>query len=400
MEKLIIDKPYIEKNRLYSNIKTEDIYKMWFEVEDEYIKYLCDERSDAFVIATLPYAIKHELDIEVKGKISSKLYYQLNNCLVPLLCNHFGKKFIKIEGVVDNTQLKTENGVGTGISCGIDSFYTILKNSNLKTSEFNVAYLTFFNAGASGKFGGEDSRKLYNKRKENSRKFAQENGFKFVCVDSNMNEFIMMSHLATHTFRSLACVLALQKLFSKYYYASGGEDFNETKITPESTAYYDILNVQCLSNENVQFYSDGIGISRLNKIKKIVNYPITYKWLNVCIGEEENCGHCSKCIRTLLELESIGQLNNYCNVFDLNDFKKNRSKFIGYMIEQKSSNVYFKEIYNEYKKNKIEIPIISYVIAFFYKLEKLIKKYLKIIIPKKTLNLIKRRKCEIIDEGW
>lgn len=400
MNKIIIKEPYIQENKLCSEIETETEYNMWFEVEEENVKYLCCEKADAFLVAILPYAIKHELDIEVEAKISAKLYYQLNTCLLPLLCEYFKKRTIKINADTDNNILNNENAVGTGISMGIDSLYSILKNSNLKTKEFNVTHLTFFNAGASGRFGGEKARNLYNIRKEQARRFSAENGLKFVCVDSNMNEFLMMSHVATHTFRSVACVLALQKLFSKYYYASLGKKFNATEIN-EDPGYYDILLLQCLSNENLQFYSDGVGISRLEKVKELAKHSITYKWLNVCIGGEKNCGHCPKCIRTLLELESIGVLDKYKNVFNLKDFAKNRTKFLGYMIEQKPSNIFFKEIYDEYKKNNIKIPIVSYFIAFFSNMKKKIKQILKAIVPKKLINKIrKRNESEIVDEWW
>lgn len=400
MNKVIIEAPYIQGNKLCSKIKTEIEYTMWFEVEEEYIKYLCYEKADAFLVAILPYAMKHELDIDVKSKISSRLFYQLNTCLLPLLCEYFKKRKIKINALTDSSILNNENAVGTGVSMGIDSFYSILKNESLQTKEFNLTHLTFFNAGASGRFGGEKARDLYNTRKEHARKFANANGFKFVCVDSNMNEFLMMSHVATHTFRSIACVLAIQKLFSKYYYASLGKKFDATELN-EDPGYYDILLLQCLSNENLQLYSDGVGVSRLEKVKEIVKYPITYKWLNVCIGEEKNCGHCPKCIRTLLALESIGKLDKYRDVFDLKDFAKNRTKFLGYMIEQKSSNIFFKEIYDEYKKNNIKIPLASYFIGFFGNLKKKFKQCLKTILPKKLVNKIrKRNESEIIDEWW
>mgnify|MGYP003294633432 CR=1 FL=1 len=88
-------------------------------------------------------------------------------------------------------------------------------------------------------------------------------------IISNMNELIMMNHEKTHTFRTLACVLAMQKLFSIYYFASG-TDFNDSHIDEYDTAYYDILNVQCLSTENTTFYLSGMEATRLEKIKYIL----------------------------------------------------------------------------------------------------------------------------------
>ena len=399
MNTVLIEKPYIQKNKLCCNIKNNnDNYNMWFEVENEYRDYLCDERADAFVIAILPYAVKHELDIKILDKISSKLYYQLTNILIPLLCKKFKKRFINIETGIDKSELQTQNAVGTGGSCGVDSFYTILKNANLKSDEFNLTYLTFFNAGASGSLGGDKSRELFNIRKEYAKKFAQENNYKFVYVDSNMNEFLKMDHKATHTFRSLACVLAIQKLFSKYYYASSGDDFDETKISQESTAYYDILNVQCLSTENIQFYSDGVGITRMEKIKEIVKHPETYEWLNVCIHDGENCGKCAKCIRTQLELESINFLEKYNKSFPLNNFYKNRKKYLAIMLSEKRlGDKYFLEVYRQYKKNGFRMPINSYILSYYLSAKKVMKKIIKAIVPKKIINKIKKNR---VSYGW
>lgn len=398
---LILEKPYIEKNRLCANIKIDDeTYTMWFEVEKDYIEYLCYEKADAFLVAIIPYIIKHELDVEVKGKISSKLYYQLTTYLIPLLCDNFNKRKISLICELDNSHIKTQNAVGTGISCGIDSFYTIFKHLNLKEKEFNITHLTFFNAGSHGQFGGDESRELYNARKEQSRKFAEENNLKFVCVDSNMNEFIMMSHEKTHTFRSLACVLALQKLFSKYYYSSGF-DFNETRIDEFDTAYYDILNMQCLSTENIEFYCTGIEVTRIMKVKEIVKYEPSYNWLNVCVRENNNCGECEKCIRTLLELDSVKSLYKYKNVFNLNDFYNKRNRYLSFMLKQKrQKNIYYIEIYNQYKKNNFKIPFTSYLKSLILSKGE-IKNIIKKILPNTILNKIRKtKKNNNIDDSW
>ena len=400
MKKLIIGQPYIENNRLCSKIKSEKTeYIMWFQVEEEYIKYLCYERADAFLIALIPYFIKHEMDVSVEAKVSSRLYYQLTRYLIPLLCNNFKKRKPYIKCELDNSVFPSGNAVGTGISCGIDSFYTICKHTDSKEKMFNITHLTFFNAGSNGQFGGEEARKLYNIRKEKVRKFAIQNNYKFVCVDSNMNEFIMMNHEKTHTFRSVSCVMALQKLFSKYYYSSG-LDFNKTRIDEFDTATYDILNMQCLSNDNVNLYCPGIEVTRIEKVKEISEYEVTYNWLNVCVREGENCCKCEKCIRTLLELDAIGQLKKYEKVFDLNIFSECRNKYLIFMLKNKrKKNIFYNEIFNEYKQKNIKIPAYIYLISYFPNKQD-IKDLIKNIFPKKIVDSIKRKRNKYCDDGW
>lgn len=42
---------------------SEERSKIWFKVEKKYEEYLCYERSDAFVIAVLNYAMRNKHDI-------------------------------------------------------------------------------------------------------------------------------------------------------------------------------------------------------------------------------------------------------------------------------------------------------------------------------------------------
>lgn len=400
---LKINKPYLNGKRLVSKIEYEnEKYDLFFEVNEEYKNFLNVETANAFLIALLPFAIKHEYNIIIDGFISSKLYYQLTTYLIPLLCNEFNKKEIKIECKLTDISYKS-TGVGASISCGVDSFYTLLKHCNCQDKTYNITHLTFFNAGSNGQYGGDKARELYNKRLKNITKFCKENNFKLITIDSNMNELIMMNHEKRHTFTTLACVYALEKLFNKYYFASG-LGFNGSHIDESDTAYYDILNVHCLSNENISFYCSGLETTRIEKVKYISNYKMTYDWLNVCVSDSsDNCGICNKCIRTMAELDSINKINLYKNVFDLKYFYKNRSKIYAQILTNNIDKIqhdFCKEILIECKKNKIKIPISSYII-FAISFKKNIKNIIKRILPNKTLAKIKNIKSRNkINDGW
>ena len=57
---LIINKTYIKENKLISKIEYDNKeYDMYFQVEKEYSKYLCDDNANAFLIALLPFIVKH-----------------------------------------------------------------------------------------------------------------------------------------------------------------------------------------------------------------------------------------------------------------------------------------------------------------------------------------------------
>lgn len=384
--KIMID---IESN---SSIKT-----LYFEVDNKYSEYLCDELYDSFVVSLLPYAVKHNEDIIIDGYISSKIYYQLTTYLIPLLCKAFNKKLIKMETNVKEIYYNG-TGVGASISCGVDSFYTLLKHQNQKDEKYNITHLTFFNAGSNGEYGGEKARDLFNKRVEYVGKFCEENNYNLITIDTNINEFLMMNHEKTHTFRTLGCVLALQKLFSKYYFASG-LPFDGSHIDESDTAFYDILNVQCFSNENISFYCSGIETTRLEKIKYISNFKETYNWLNVCVIDESNCGKCEKCIRTMTALDSIGSLERYSNVFDIDEFYKNKSKYMVNILEynrEKLKHNLYQEIIDEYKKsNNNPFTLLIYIRSL-----RITKQKLKNLVPQKLKKVIKRKLKSKNNDGW
>lgn len=387
-----------KENQVIIDIESSNsIKKLYFEVNNEYSDYLSNDLYDSFVVSLIPYAIKHNEDIIVDGFISSKLYYQLTTYLIPLLAKAFNKRFININSNIKEIYYNGK-GVGASISCGVDSFYTLLKHQNQKDKKYNITHLTFFNAGSNGEYGGEEARELFRKRVEYVSKFCKENNYNLITVDTNINEFLMMNHEKTHTFRTLGCVLALQKLFSKYYFASG-LPFDGSHIDDSDTAFYDILNVQCLSNENITFYCSGLETTRLEKIKYIVNFKETYNWLNVCVFDEKNCGICEKCIRTMIALDSIGFLDKYKNVFDIDNFYKNKNKIMVNILEfnrETLKHELYQEIIDEYKKNNNPFNLLIYIRSF-----RITKQKIKNLVPQKLKKAIKKRlKKNSINDGW
>ena len=64
---------------------------IWVEVDSRYEKYLCTERCDAMLLGLLHYALENGHDIQAELPASRKLYFNLQNLLIPLLCGSAGK---------------------------------------------------------------------------------------------------------------------------------------------------------------------------------------------------------------------------------------------------------------------------------------------------------------------
>lgn len=193
---------------------------IWFEVRREYGEYLCWERSDAFVIGLLNYAMRNGHDITCEAPMGEDLHYQITTYLIEAIAKGDARMYhTRITAEVDHSELPCDNAVGTGISCGIDSFHALAGNNDAKYPKHRITHLTFNNVGSHGE--GEHARRLFAERKEHSRKFCEEFGFKFVESNSNIMDVIPQDHYQTHTFTSSFAIYCLQKLYSVYYYASG-----------------------------------------------------------------------------------------------------------------------------------------------------------------------------------
>ena len=167
-------------------------------------------------------------------------------------------------------------------------------------------------------------------------------------------------------------MLALQKLFGKYYWSSG-HPFSQFNLTIDDIAYFDLLSVQCVSNENTTFYSTGSEVTRLEKTAYISDFAVTHKYLNVCWYYLYNCSKCDKCRRTMLGLYALGKLDRYGEVFDVNYFYQNIDEYLGYMLfevikEKLKHHGYYNEIYQYLIQQDIKNPIAAklYAIKWLY----------------------------------
>ncbi|MBR4996148.1 MAG: hypothetical protein IKY82_08830 [Alistipes sp.] len=311
---------------------------VWFKVSKCYGEYLCYERSDAYVIAVLNYAMRNGHDIECDTPISEDLYYNVDKYLIDALVAYnidFHRPLIKAD--IASETLPCANAVGTGISCGVDSLHALACQTNLKFKRHNITHLTFNNVGSHGV--GEKAASLFASRCEQPKKFAEEYNFNIVISDSNLMDVIEQNHYKTHTYSSMFPIFCLQKLYSVYFYASSGYNYHEFRLDDSpsrSCGSYEMLSLPLFSTRNLRIYSEGEGLTRMEKLKEVVKYKPSYKYLNVCLLTEDNCGKCEKCVRTLLGIDALGELDNYKEVFDIEYYRKNKSWYVQQLVNQKS----------------------------------------------------------------
>ena len=345
---IIINKPYIEeendKVRLMCDILVDDnLKKVYFEVDKEYGKYLCFERCDAFLIVMFFYAMREKKNIICKGPITEDLYYQINEYLMPIFEKNSHNKLnrIKIKTKLANN-IENIGAVGTGLTCGVDSFYSIYNNINHKIARNKLTHLLIMSLADSYKKNGEYSkisRELYAKADSISKQLQ----LPLIKVNSNMRELFPIPPM--HTLIRMFGVYALQKLFGIYYFSSGFPiwTFNLEDCSLIDSARYDLLICKELSTKNLTIYSEGSQLTRMDKIKAISKHDLVKKNLHVCINDSINCSKCSKCIRTMACLDAIGSLNEFRHVFDVSNYYSNLDEYLRqvvYLYQKKDLFVY------------------------------------------------------------
>ncbi|MBQ7066146.1 MAG: hypothetical protein IJN92_04935 [Lachnospiraceae bacterium] len=362
-QRITIEKPYITSNlkhaRLNCNIRypkedgTQGEFLLHYEVPAKYKKYLVTERADTFLVAVLPQAMLHGWDIESVAPISERLYFQLTTMQMPAIDNYMEQwQAVEIFAPLSHTRLSSKEKRGLAFSAGVDAFYSMKITTETQAKNYHPEYLVFLKVGGTGSVGGEKEEKMYQIRVKRIRKFAKEYNYKLLEITSNLTEFLEEKNVHSHTYRSTSAILAVQKLFGVFYYSSGME-LTEFSISHRFCGAYDLLTLQSLSTENTQFYSTGLAASRIQKVYGIAEYEPSYKYLDSCLNRRQSNCTCEKCIRTRLELYSMGILEKYSQVYDMEVFKNTFKDQTDYMVDKTTrggKKSTYRAIYKSFKQ--------------------------------------------------
>lgn len=333
---------------------------LWFGVDESQEQYLHIERSDAFVIALLPTAMRGGYDIVFHTPMSERLHYQLTQYLIPTLCG-VGDLYhpVKLIGPLTSERVPNLGGVGTGFSGGVDCLYTIMTHGN--DSVYPLTHLAVFNLGA---FDGSEYQKNFHNACIDAGKFAQEQNLNLVCLDSNIVQVLPEEFLEVYSFRNLAGAMALQSLFSVYLLSSG-HAFSKLTFDLSNNSTFDLLLVHCAGTESLALYSSGGQVQRHEKIKALADWEPAHHWLHPCFRNRlsrGNCGKCKKCIHTMTTLYAYGALDCFQPVFDVPAFLRDLPQNLGYLLTIKDRSFYQHALLLM-KENNIPIPAQAYVEA-------------------------------------
>ena len=350
-------------------------------VDKVYGNFLSPERADYALVGMLRYALAKSHDITCEVPVTDELLYNIREIYIPTLKrsddkNYSVKIFAKTAPPLEKLNFaETEyknfyiakndfgnfkvlqdtpphfGAIGTGFSCGVDSFYTVLKHLNGNYPSMNLTHVAVFNIGSiNGIYGKENIPRVKTEVWSRAEKVAAELNLPLDKLDSDFQSVIPQSHLLSHTYMDALAIYSLQKLWSKYYY-SGAYAFNEFSLTDnlsQDPAHFELLLLDCFSTSKLKIIPTGSEGTRKDKTEFIANFPVAQKNLHVCIRKgDHNCGVCAKCVRTLFDLDALNKLDDFKEVFDVDDYRKNvrdRYRYL-YRTHVIKKNLFLKEAY-------------------------------------------------------
>ena len=237
--KIIIKKSYVESNNgLYRMItpiiENGQEYSVFVEVEKEYAQYLTPERADAQVYLTLPVALREGYDIYCETPITEMFLHNINEMLIPHLVlgdNRMHK--INIYAETDDAYIGGI-GVGTAISCGVDSEHALKSYTNGKYDHLKLTHL--FIASVNMELIDTPQTNLTewtNAHKEEFDRYdvvsqmtglplvkMYTNYFYYLCGKTYKRDWKRYHHLFVHHYITIGSVLTLKKLWRIYLFAS------------------------------------------------------------------------------------------------------------------------------------------------------------------------------------
>ncbi len=363
---LELPKAYWRLYEDYPPASWDETGELNFKVDKEYENYLCDDRADCFVVAFLYYAMMTGSDIKSEAPVSEKLLFGIENHLFPaLLKENKGYKKINVYSESIKTPYQTENKVATGMSCGVDSLYSLKKyNQNNIPEQYRLTHLTYFNMGSifhpnmaeNKQYHMDEFYRLTDEMSKdkmiNAKNVADKVNMPLVYIESNIDKDYYRGGFGyTAVYRNCAMVLALQGLFGKYYCSSAGwPDFFELNLEGGSE-HYETLLCSVFSNGTVEFIISDYA-SRFEKTKELADYDIAKEYLDVCYNFN-SCGKCSKCKRTLLTIDVLGKIDAFGKIFDIDNFKANRTDAYLWLLKAKGGSatndaaIFAREIYEK-----------------------------------------------------
>lgn len=323
----------------------EEDCNLWFSVPAEYAEYLCAERSNAFVTAMLWYAMVTGSDISFEAPLSRRLYDGLTQKLMPAFPESEGAG-IQLKGPLSAEPVACAGGVVMGMSCGVDSMYTLhCYDRPDAPGGKRLTHLAYYDGSHLLPLVDPpyDIDSIYRELEltfshiiDHAKVIASHHRLPLVVMRSNLDrDFYRGGSLYSSMYRYLAYTLALEHLHGTYISSSSGHNSSmvETSLTVP-TQHYEGLLCDCCQTETLHYISSD-DVLRPEKLEALADDADAQKYLSVCFNSGphgESCGMCYGCWKTMIPLDIMGKLDRFGECFDLQKYYAQREEVFGELI--------------------------------------------------------------------
>jgi hypothetical protein len=301
----------------------ERSFPLWFRVENGSF----GRDLDFLVPVTLLPAMRLGADLTLPGPVSPQLAASVPKLqeIFSLWNEAYGT--VPVEVPTGVTPRQGNDAVGCFFSGGVDSFYSTVHHRD------EITHLIFVNVG----FDRPDPLAL-----DNVRGAAEELGKPLIEIETNLRSFSNSCavEMADYGGAALAVIgLLLQDEFKKVMIGSTFSYF----ALPRWGSHP--LTDPLWSTESLEVFHAGAEATRPEKVALIASDDVAMRRLRVChprageTGRSLNCGRCSKCLRTMINLRVVGALGRCQTLpaeFDLRDVEEleiNDDRDLAFMLE-------------------------------------------------------------------
>jgi hypothetical protein len=285
---------------------------IWYRVPEQF-GFFSPANSDPFLITGLLAGMYFGENIEVKGAVSKKLAFHLEEYAF-LLHHRFPKYMHPIEIKYDQLGSVNESptGVGTTFSGGVDSLFTLWKHlpQNQPDRGYQITHAVFLQGFDILPSEGSLHETLLKKYQQS----AKELGVALIPMQTNV---VSLTHtrLSLSTFYGpiiVSSAMALSGLFRRFLVPSSG-DYQLLSTYPATA---EPLMDRLLSTDTLDVIHYGSTHRRVDKVAEIADWEVAQRLLWVCETHKYdkdpmNCSNCEKCIRTMIPIYALGKMDRF-----------------------------------------------------------------------------------------
>lgn len=274
---------------------------LWFRVPEQ-TPFRLTDYGDPYAIALIFGAMQWGAPMTVHGNVSHSLLANLDEFQLVWRCWEPGRHQA-VSLSADSESEPTASPEPHAIACfsgGVDACFTAFRHGRDRCGrqrrDLRACLLVHgFDIDLSKRDG-------FVRAAANGQKILDSIGIPLLTMATNIREFGMpwLDSFST----ACAAAMAWYRPQFRYGMIASNESYDYLKPIGSSP-----LTDPLLSSDAFTIIHDGAGYGRVDKISLVAEWPEALQYLRVCWEGQDadrNCGHCEKCVRTILDFRANG----------------------------------------------------------------------------------------------